>query len=69
MNTKMGKKVLKFGNIKIEKQEFFSAKKGIHINRVRTNKIGLSEGFTYLLIFILLCEKFISCAHNTIWQK
>ena len=39
MNIKMGKQVLKFGYIETEKQR-------IHINRVETNIIIISERFT-----------------------
>ena len=41
------KTFLKFCDIEIEKQKFHSSKKGIHVNKVNTNKIVVSEAFTY----------------------
>lgn len=47
MKTNMGKDVLKFGDIEIEKQKFHSSKKGIRINKVDTYKTIISKRFTY----------------------
>ena len=43
----MGKESLKFSNIEIEKQKFNSSKKRIQVNKVDTNSIAASQGFTY----------------------
>ena len=47
MNDKVGKDVVKFSDIEIEKQKFHSSKNGIHIDRRDTNKLIISEGFTF----------------------
>lgn len=40
----MGKKeLLKFGDVKFEKREFYSSKSAIHIEGVKINKIVISE--------------------------
>ena len=43
----MGKESLKFSNTEIEKQKFHSSKKRIQVNKVDTNNIAASQGFTY----------------------
>lgn len=48
INTNTGKMFSKFSDIEIKKQKFHFPKKGIHISKVDTTKIIVSEGFTYL---------------------
>ena len=47
MSINMGKDVFKFSDMEIQKQRFHFSKKRIHIGTVDTNKIVVSEVFTY----------------------
>ena len=54
MNTNTGKIFSKFSDIEIKKQKFHFPKKGIHISKVDTTKIIVSEGFMWKMALSLM---------------